>query len=376
MWTLVISGPKIATQRRALTPGAVLVAGRAPDNDLVLPSDCVSRRHAQFSAGADGVRVSDLGSRNGTLLNGHALGGVSRSLALGDVAAIGDYVVKVEGEPAEASAAEGFVTLRTSALDDNPYVTRFDRRLPPVPHASASAAGAPVVDPQYAPLLDELAERLAHAPPLLRFLSEVLDCAVGVTGFEGVLLLRREGGGYALAPVSCGVDPRPFRWSDTLVGAAVERRQTLFVNHLGSDARFRPSESILLANHQRVLCAPLMRGEEALGALYLATHGGEVPSQSTLEFVTAIAQLAAVAVERERAAQSVAPADAPGTPLEGIGAGARRLEDVLDALERTLAPQGDDPRVTDLLEEARAAVERITAELARASRAAGTPTTH
>jgi hypothetical protein len=50
-------------------PGATTV-GRAPDNDIVIDSPDVSRRHARIESGAGGIRVHDLNSTNGTRING------------------------------------------------------------------------------------------------------------------------------------------------------------------------------------------------------------------------------------------------------------------------------------------------------------------
>lgn len=47
-----------------------LVAGRAPDCDLVLDDAAVSRQHASFRVEGDQITVQDLGSRNGVLVNG------------------------------------------------------------------------------------------------------------------------------------------------------------------------------------------------------------------------------------------------------------------------------------------------------------------
>ena len=52
------------------TDGARLTVGRSPSCDCVLPEECVSRRHAELRR--DGARwfVRDLGSSNGTRVNG------------------------------------------------------------------------------------------------------------------------------------------------------------------------------------------------------------------------------------------------------------------------------------------------------------------
>ncbi|MFE4589218.1 FHA domain-containing protein [Streptomyces laurentii] len=52
-------------------PAHTVRIGRAPDNDLVLDDLTVSRRHAELRAEPDGTyRIHDLGSHNGTFLNG------------------------------------------------------------------------------------------------------------------------------------------------------------------------------------------------------------------------------------------------------------------------------------------------------------------
>ena len=53
------------------TSPATLTIGRAADNDIVLDDPLVSRRHAQALRAADGSwRIRDLGSHNGTFVNG------------------------------------------------------------------------------------------------------------------------------------------------------------------------------------------------------------------------------------------------------------------------------------------------------------------
>src|SRR5690606_8067668 len=57
-------------QRFELRPGAPLVVGRAPTSDLPIVHPTISRRHAELTAHPNDVEVRDLGSSNGTFLNG------------------------------------------------------------------------------------------------------------------------------------------------------------------------------------------------------------------------------------------------------------------------------------------------------------------
>ena len=62
------------TARLALPRGrSAVTIGRAPDCDCVLGDPTVSRHHARLRRGADGWVLTDLGSTNGTRLNGWRL---------------------------------------------------------------------------------------------------------------------------------------------------------------------------------------------------------------------------------------------------------------------------------------------------------------
>jgi len=90
--------------------------GRDMDNDLVLLDEGVSRRHARVERSGDNWIVMDVGSRNGTLLNGKPLSGVKR-LKNGDVIKLGSAMVKyLSGQDVETSMWEEVFQL---AITDN-----------------------------------------------------------------------------------------------------------------------------------------------------------------------------------------------------------------------------------------------------------------
>ncbi len=73
-----------------------LTVGRGGDNDLPLERDeYASSRHARFEPRRDGVYIEDVGSTNGTYVNGIRLSG-DRRLAPGDVVRIGETDLRFE----------------------------------------------------------------------------------------------------------------------------------------------------------------------------------------------------------------------------------------------------------------------------------------
>lgn len=92
----------------ALDPARSFIAGRSGEADLVLGDDAVSRKHARFYPARGRIWVRDLGSRNGTFVNGGAV--VHHCLRPGDRVAIGSslaHFAQVEqGEVSKDRAGE------------------------------------------------------------------------------------------------------------------------------------------------------------------------------------------------------------------------------------------------------------------------------
>ncbi len=110
------------SRRLALGPSEVTV-GRASDDTICVADERVSRHHARFEATEDGFWIADLGSRNGTYLNGELLRGERRPLASGDT-------VTVAGEPIRFLAGRATVfadTLQQAVKGTQPIRLQGDQ---------------------------------------------------------------------------------------------------------------------------------------------------------------------------------------------------------------------------------------------------------
>jgi pSer/pThr/pTyr-binding forkhead associated (FHA) protein len=93
---------------------AVLTVGRDPGNDIVIGHPEVSRQHTRIVRQGDQVVVEDMGSTNGTFVNGVLLKG-PHALTDGDVLGLGDAVTLVY-RAVEASAARTVVEQRAAPV--------------------------------------------------------------------------------------------------------------------------------------------------------------------------------------------------------------------------------------------------------------------
>jgi pSer/pThr/pTyr-binding forkhead associated (FHA) protein len=73
-------------------PNHLVTLGRAPDNDIVVGDPATSGHHGRIDVRGGSFWISDLGSTNGTLVNGDPV--IERQLADGDMIAIGQNTLR------------------------------------------------------------------------------------------------------------------------------------------------------------------------------------------------------------------------------------------------------------------------------------------
>jgi pSer/pThr/pTyr-binding forkhead associated (FHA) protein len=86
-----------------IVPDKQIVVGRSSDLDMVLVEDMVSRKHARIAMQQDQIWIEDLGSTNGTFVNGEKI--KRARLKEGDRVLIGTSILKVIAGDATSPAA-------------------------------------------------------------------------------------------------------------------------------------------------------------------------------------------------------------------------------------------------------------------------------
>jgi len=88
---VVLEGPVEGTEHRLAK--ARVVVGRGPGADLCLDDSQMSQRHLALERTEGGLRIMDLGSTNGTRVNGETV--LARDLQHGDRIACGRHVLQL-----------------------------------------------------------------------------------------------------------------------------------------------------------------------------------------------------------------------------------------------------------------------------------------
>lgn len=108
-----LTGSGSRRRTHQLRPGRLTI-GRSKDNDLAIPDLLASRHHAELRIAGNAVEVVDLGSANGTFVNGQRI--TSAQIAQRDVIAVGHHLFQLEGTELVSYVDSGDVTFEVQAL--------------------------------------------------------------------------------------------------------------------------------------------------------------------------------------------------------------------------------------------------------------------
>jgi len=301
-----------------------LLIGRSSRCAIHLPDGTVSKEHAEIVRDGGAWRVRDLGSRNGTRVNGRE----SRepvALRAGDRIELGQVVLEVVGEEGAPRVQFNEATVMGSSLR-----LRADQIL-----ERRGRSGATV---QLVHLLADAGRLLVRPKPLAETCDELLSLVEKtVRASRYVLLLQKDAESDPVqmaARVRGGRANSALGLSRSILRTVTAECTSVLTADAASDPRFQDQHSIVAQSVRSAMAVPLFDNERVLGLLYVDSQDVTISfNEEQLELLTLIANMAAVKITNARL-------------LEGDQARVRMTQELATAAEiqRGLLPPGP-PRI-------------------------------
>jgi serine phosphatase RsbU (regulator of sigma subunit) len=283
-----------------LDEGAHLV-GRGPDTDLQIPVRTVSGHHARLRIEGERVFIEDLGSTNGTDIDGATL-----TPSQGEVELPSGRTVRFAGVPlwreenssgeppqdthtgasimTRLSADEGLLTRSLFQVGQQGFSERAQTRITQMLGSLFELIASDESD-------QEMGIRACH------FVSHWVDA-------DRVVLLEDSGEGTMPEPTAQwlrGEDGgERLRLSNTLVDKVLNDHAAVLVSDASADANFKASESIVALNLRSAMAAPLFDNQRVRGILYVdSARSGIRYGEDELQVLSATANAVAVKMRNQ-----------------------------------------------------------------------------
>lgn len=266
--------------------GETITLGRAHDNSLPLEDPRASRHHCKIEFVDGNWMVVDVGSQNGTFLNGRRVR--KSKLAIGDVVQLGGTKLCLEPKVVTDIYAD---TLTQATLD---------------------VGGDLQLEEDTEPLSNEILLRLQGIASALnteheleRLLNLIIDNAIDLTGGERgfLILVGKQEMEFRVArnfeQQEVGAPEFAISWS-IATQVSTSGQAVLCVN-AADDDRFGAKESVHSLGLRSVMCVPFKVKNRVLGVMYIDNrlHKG-VFKRSQFRLLKILADHAAVALENAR----------------------------------------------------------------------------
>lgn len=289
------------TDGRRIAVATTLVVGRTRECGLSIEDSAASRRHIEITARQNSFVWKDLGSTNGTLLNGARM--LAGELHHGDRLQIGQTVLRFEVEEIPDSPMEESGLFRETILDDSGVAKR----------ASGADKSAALLEAVYK-VMNEIASNYEPC----QLIDRILETTIGaISAQRGALFLAGEGEDLQPCP-ECGFVHRirdgllrPARRDEIRISRTVVRRvlrdgESVLYQDTDSDSELNAAESIMSLNLRSIVCVPLRGKHGIMGILYIdSDRQNQAYSHEDLLLASAMGNSAGLALENAKMHQEI-----------------------------------------------------------------------
>ena len=291
----IISDPDGRGDRK-VPVGKSLTVGRAIDCGFVIDDSAASRHHLEIFPKGDGFRWKDLGSTNGSMLNGNLMR--EGLLANGDELQIGETVFRfVVEEIVEPQKPDDDTTILKEALLD----WKTDSTV-----GDKSSEHDALLRTVYKVVND-----IASNYEPCGLVDRILETTMRAIDAQRGSVLFTSGHGDELEPCpACGkyhiieddvlrhVTQQDIRISQTVAQRVLRGGESLLYQDSDHDTELNISESILSLNLLSIICVPLRGKYGIIGLLYIdSDRPGEQYTHDDMLLSTAVGNSAGLALE-------------------------------------------------------------------------------
>lgn len=285
--------------------GDEVVVGRSSSANLSLADRFLSRRHARLVLHEGSWLVEDLGSRNGTLVNGARIEGATR-LSPGDEIAVSGNTLSFRKakQPGKATTQDSSTshTIFTSAsalLESQSVGDTTDLEGPDAIRRYAEQLR----------ILNDVHRALGETIDLDDLLEMILKRAFDhLEPEEAVIYLRDEDGEYRRAAQrALPGSEADFLYSRTLIDLVAVQGNSARVLDVEKDDRFDSAQSILSSGIRSLVAAPLFDAGGSMGMIALSSriHRRQYEEED-MELLTSLASVAALRIRNVALAEEAA----------------------------------------------------------------------
>jgi sigma-B regulation protein RsbU (phosphoserine phosphatase) len=302
-----MTGPKAGERYRLVKDKTVI--GRHPGCDIVVDSGAVSRQHATVTLRDGGCWLEDLGSRNGTTVNGEPLNAPCRLEAADEVGVCDQRFTFTVGDttPSEWVSLGGDTDASRSVFhshDDEEalIVSQLD-----IPRPSADDGLGQHAEAKLRAVIG-LNRAIGSSLSLEEVLPKLLDGLFAIfpdaeRGFVLLTDVKTNRLVLRAKKLKTAEEEGGLRLSLSLVNKVASSQRAILSADATSDSRFRLNESIVDCSIRSVMCVPFISSQGAvLGVLQVDSRDIRNGfNQEDLEVLAGIAGQAAKAVEQATA---------------------------------------------------------------------------
>ena len=286
---------------------APLSVGRTEGNDLILNHPSVSRKHARFEPRDNRWWVVDLKSTNGVKVNGNLV--TEAQVGSGDVIHIGSVQLDMKALPAVSFSndsmfdnAQGTVIRRISDINSEFGLDMAEAAMPVRLPSEPGSKAAPVTREKIFQVLVQVAKAMLESEDLNSLLETVMDMIFRYLPVERGLIILLDADGNPVPKLTKfleGADEQDIPISRTILKMVADQQVALMTSNALEDARLLGGKSIAIHGIRSAMCVPLWNRNRVIGAVQVDSriHVGRF-TEEDLDLLTALANFAAVAIER------------------------------------------------------------------------------